>query len=70
MNLKIVRPAELAESLSVSTVTLWRMQKRGELPPKRQISSGVVGWLYSDLEEWLKERPLANNDDISEDPEK
>ena len=70
MNLKIVRPPELAESLSVSTVTLWRMQKRGELPPKRQISSGVVGWLYSDLVEWLKERPLANNDDISEDPEK
>lgn len=64
MDLKIVRPAELAESLSVSTVTLWRMQKRGELPPKRQISSGVVGWLYSDLEEWLKDRPLANNEEI------
>jgi|2_EtaG_2_1085320.scaffolds.fasta_scaffold06845_3 predicted DNA-binding transcriptional regulator AlpA len=67
MDLKIVRPAELAESLSVSTVTLWRMQKRGELPPKRQISSGVVGWLYSDLEEWLKERPLANNEEILEE---
>jgi predicted DNA-binding transcriptional regulator AlpA len=67
MDLKIVRPAELAESLSVSKVTLWRMQKRGELPPKRQISSGVVGWLYSDLEEWLKERPLANNEEILEE---
>ncbi len=70
MYLKIVRPAELAELLSVSTVTLWRMQKRGELPPKRQISSGVVGWLYSDLEEWLKERPLVNNEDILKELEK
>lgn len=55
--MKIIRPSELAEILSVSTVTIWRMEKRGELPPRKQISSRVVGWLESDIKEWLENRP-------------
>jgi prophage regulatory protein len=70
MTLKVIRPTELAEKLSLSTVTLWRMEKRGELPPRRKISKRIVGWLESDIEEWLKERPFSDNDDISEAPEK
>ena len=57
--LKIIRPSELAEALSISTVTVWRMEKRGDLPPRRKISQGISGWLESDLIEWLKERPTV-----------
>jgi predicted DNA-binding transcriptional regulator AlpA len=57
--IKIIRPSELAEALSVSTVTVWRMEKRGDLPPRRKISQGTSGWLESDLIEWLKERPTV-----------
>ncbi|XWN36870.1 MAG: AlpA family phage regulatory protein [Balneola sp.] len=70
MSLKIIRPTELAEKLSLSTVTLWRMEKRGELPPRRKISKRVVGWLESDLKEWLQSRPTLDRngslDDIKE----
>jgi len=59
-SLKIIRPKELAELLSISTVTLWRMEKRGELPKRKQISSRAVGWLESEIEEWLKTRPDAD----------
>ncbi len=55
--MKILRPTELADVLSVSLVTLWRMEKRGELPPRRQISKRVVGWLESDIEDWINSRP-------------
>lgn len=51
--MKIIRTAELAERLSISEVTIWRMRNRGELPPRIQISSRAVGWLESDIEEWL-----------------
>jgi len=50
---RIIRPDELAEMLSLSKVTLYRMQNEGELPPKINISSRAVGWLRSDIEEWL-----------------
>lgn len=59
-SLQIIRPKELAELLSVSQVTLWRMEKRGELPKRKQISSRAVGWLESDIKEWLENRPDAD----------
>jgi prophage regulatory protein len=57
--LQIIRPSELAEILSVSTVTVWRMEKRGELPPRKKISNRCVGWMESDIREWLENRPNA-----------
>lgn len=58
-SIKIIRPKDLAELLSVSTVTVWRMEKRGELPKRKKISSRTVGWLESDIQEWLENRPYA-----------
>ncbi|MDZ7692082.1 MAG: AlpA family phage regulatory protein [Balneolaceae bacterium] len=61
--LQIVRPKQLAELLSVSTVTIWRMEKRGELPRRKQISTRTVGWLESEIREWLEQRPLVQSVD-------
>lgn len=58
--LSIIRPHELSLLLSVSKPTIWRMEKRGELPPRKRISQGCVGWLESDIEEWLRNRPAAS----------
>jgi len=54
--MKLIRPNQLAEMLSVSTVTLWRMEKRGDLPPRIKISERAVGWRESDIEAWLNEK--------------
>ncbi len=54
--LSIIRPSELSSILSVSTVTLWRMEQDGLLPNKIQISDRAVGWLRKDIEEWLFNR--------------
>lgn len=55
-SLKIIRPTELSELLSLSLVSIWRMEKRGELPPRIKISKRAVGWRESDIEAWLNER--------------
>lgn len=52
----IIRPKELAEMLSLSISTLYKMQSDGMLPPKIKISSHAVGWLRTDIEEWLVQR--------------
>ena len=57
---KIIRPARLANLLGLSRATLWRMEKRGELPPKIALSPGVTGWRESDISEWLEARKILS----------
>ena len=59
-SIQIIRPKKLARMLSVSTVTVWRMEKRGELPPRKKISNRCVGWTHETIENWLDERPYAD----------
>jgi prophage regulatory protein len=49
----IIRPNDLSKRLNVSTVTLWRMEKAGELPPRVKLGSRAVGWRTSDITTWL-----------------
>lgn len=55
---KIIRPKELANMLSISISTLYKMQDDGQLPDKVKISSNAVGWLRSDIDEWLSKRKM------------
>ena len=53
---QIIRPKELAEILSVSIPTLYRMMD--DLPPKIKLSKHgrAVGWRHSDIVEYLESR--------------
>ncbi|WP_234567504.1 helix-turn-helix transcriptional regulator [Rhodohalobacter sp. 614A] len=51
--LSIIRADELAELLSVSTVTLWRWETEGKMPAKVKFGGRMVGWRYFEIEEWL-----------------
>ena len=55
--LAILRPREVQELLGISKATLWRWARAGLLPPKRVIGPNCVGWLQSELEAWMEERP-------------
>lgn len=63
-SIRFIRPAELAEMISVSKSTLWRMEKEGELPPRRKISKRCVGWVESDILKWLQNLPVADDTDL------
>ncbi|MBB4257311.1 AlpA family phage regulatory protein [Bradyrhizobium sp. CIR3A] len=43
---------ELAERLPFSTVTMWRMERKGRFPKRVRISPGKVAWRKSDVEAW------------------
>jgi predicted DNA-binding transcriptional regulator AlpA len=49
----IVRPAELAAALSVSTVTLWNWRRNGILPEPITFGPRFIGWPNDVLNEWL-----------------
>jgi prophage regulatory protein len=60
----IIRPKDLANMLSLSISTLYKINNEGKLPPKVKISSNAVGWLRSDIEDWLASRKQAKRNEI------
>lgn len=61
MENKIIRINELADTLGISKVTLWRWRKEGILPKPIQIGSRVVAWREDTINEWLNERSRDTN---------
>ena len=41
---QIIRPKPLCKQLGISQATLYRMIKRGDLPPQVRLSTQAVGW--------------------------
>ena len=51
---QFLRPAMVAQRLSISKVTLWRWVKAGRLPAPVTIGPGVKGWWAPNLAVHLK----------------
>lgn len=56
---RLIRAAELAEMLSVSPGTIWRMEKEGRLPAKVKLSPGTVGWIESEIIEFIHSKKIG-----------
>jgi excisionase family DNA binding protein len=59
MGEQVLRLREVARKLGVSVGTVQRMRVRGELPPARRIGRRARGWLTSELDAWIAQRPLS-----------
>ncbi len=53
---RLLRVPEVCKRTGLSRTTLWRLERAGEFPRRRQISTQTVGWLVSDVVEWIKSR--------------
>jgi prophage regulatory protein len=60
MSDRLVREAERRQITSVGRTKWWEMELAGVAPRRRQIGSGSVGWLESELVEWVRTRPVVN----------
>lgn len=59
MTERILRQSEVLARTGLGRTTLWRLEKRGEFPARRRITGNIVGWIESEVEEWIASRPLA-----------
>lgn len=57
---KYLRSPEVQEISGLSPVTIWRLEKRGEFPRRRQIGPNAVGWRSDEIEAWVEGRPVAD----------
>ena len=51
-----VRKRELSDMLGISDTTIWRMEKSGDFPRRRRISNNAVGYLLSEIQDWIESR--------------
>lgn len=56
---RMMSTAEVMEATGLGRSTLWRMERDGEFPRRRQLVGHRVGWLGSEVDEWLQSRPVA-----------
>ncbi|MCL1143707.1 helix-turn-helix transcriptional regulator [Shewanella gaetbuli] len=59
---RIVREAERKAITSISRTTAWTLERKGQFPKRRQLypQSPSVGWLLSELTDWVASRQTVN----------
>ena len=58
-NPKILNQKQLTEVTGLSAVTVWRREKIGEFPRRRQLGSHRVGWIAGEVDAWVDARPAS-----------
>ena len=53
---RIIRVAAVCERTGLSRTTVWRLERQGAFPARRRLSPGAVGWLESEVDEWIASR--------------
>jgi prophage regulatory protein len=59
---RFVREPECKLITGLSRTTRWRLERQGEFPNRRILSTNAVGWRLSAIEQWLSEREATRPD--------
>jgi predicted DNA-binding transcriptional regulator AlpA len=54
----ILTDREVSELVGISIDTLWRLERKGDAPPRVQLSARRHGRRLADVRRWLAERTL------------
>lgn len=52
---RFIRPKKVGDITGLSLTTIWRLEKVGKFPKRRQVSPGAVGWPLSEILAWMVE---------------
>ena len=59
--MRVLKLKDVVQLTGLSRVTIWRLEQRGEFPGKIALSPNRVGWLESEVQDWIGSRPRINN---------
>ncbi len=54
-----LRFPQLKAMVGLSRATIWRLERLGQFPKRRQISPRTVAWLREEVDDWIKQREMA-----------
>lgn len=53
---RFLRDREVRKLTGLSRTTRWRLEAKGQFPKRRKLSENTVGWLASEVADWLESR--------------
>jgi prophage regulatory protein len=56
---RIIRKPELHSMVGLSDSTIWRLEKAGKFPGRLNLGGSAVGWIESEITEWLQKKADA-----------
>ena len=56
MRAGFMREFECQQVSGLSRSTRWRLEKEGLFPKRRQIGKNAIGWLKSEIDQWISTR--------------
>lgn len=56
----VLRLPEVAAATGLSASTVLRLERAGAFPPARRLGLKSVGWLETEVLEWLHSRPVRS----------
>jgi prophage regulatory protein len=62
--MKFLRRSEVVERTGLSYPTIWRYERAGKFPSRRELGPNSVAWLEHEIDKWIESRtkrsPLAH----------
>jgi prophage regulatory protein len=56
---RIITAKERRELVPYSDMHIWRLEQAGTFPKRIKLGPNRVGWLLSEVEQWIEERAQA-----------
>ncbi len=53
---RLLREPEVARMTGLGRTTRYEMERRGDFPRRRRLTSSAVAWLESEVLEWMRSR--------------
>ena len=61
MGEKILRKPAVQDKVGKSDATIYREEKAGRFPKRIQLGANSVGWLESEIDEWIRKKAAARD---------
>ena len=66
MDSKLLTQKQVVDLVGVSRTTIWRLERAGKFPRRRQVSTKAVRWNQAEILDWIRSRPLAGEEGVNE----
>ena len=60
MSERILRGREVDRMTGLSRTSRYELERAGKFPKRRRLSERASGYLASEIDEWIRSRPLAD----------
>lgn len=59
--MQMLRIKQVVAMTGLSRMTIYRLEKGGDFPSRRQLGSNSVAWLATEVSTWIESRPIRCN---------